>query len=648
MLDTLRNSTSSWAVRIMIGLLVVSFGVWGITDVFSYRLDETIVQVDDTEIGLQQYRVRAIQELAILSEEEGERIDFETAREDGADQTILDTLIDRALLDNTARQMGLRVGKEQVIERILEAPEFRNAFGEFDRSRFEQLLRANGLNEELYLESQRSLMERQQILAAVREGAYVPFRLAELLHLYVGEKRISNYFIFGIEALDEIEDPGEDELRALYNEDPERFNDRERRDFQILMLEPRHLKDNAEVSEEEIKEEYELRKEEYDIPERRRVEQLSFASPEEANTALDRLEGGEDFHALAAERGFEPEELELGFLTRDEFDIDSVGEAAFQLEEVDDVSEVVDGPLGSVILRVTEITPGKKSTFEDARDRVLFELQFAQASEEVISFYDVVEDERAAGKSLVEVAEELELELLEFEGIAKNSRGRDGERPEDLPYINGLMQAIYEISPGEEALAGETTGGGFYWFDVLEVIEEHTPDFEEARDRIKEEWIKDTQKELLQARVEDMIFQFENETATMEEVVVELPHRKPRHDKEEEAVTVKITEPITRNKRGGDYRKAFVERMFEIEPGEYSWVWGRREEEVFVFQLDDIQPAIATEEIEEITDLLDQLTAGMRNDIVTLLVDGLRANAEITVNEELLASPVVDPYYQGY
>lgn len=648
MLDALRNSTGSWAVRIMIGLLAVSFGIWGITDVFSYRLDETIVEVNNTEIGLQQYRIQAVQQLAILSEEEGERVDFETAREDGADQDILDTLIDRALLDNTARQMGLRVGREQVVERILSAPEFRNAFGEFDSNRFEQLLRANGLNEDLYLESQRRLMERQQILAAVREGAHVPFRLAELLHLYVSEKRVSSYYIFGLEAIDEIEEPGEDELHELYEEDPQRFDDRERRDFQILLLEPRHLKDSAEVSDKEIREEYEARKEEYDRLERRRVEQLSFADREEAQEALERLEAGEDFYALAAERGFESEDLEIGFLTREEFDIETVGEAAFSLEEVEDISEVVDGPLGSVILRVTEILPGEESTFESARDRILFELQFAQASEEVISFYDVIEDARAAGKSLVDIADELELELLEFEGIGKNSRGRDGERPEDLPFINGLMQTIFDTAPGEEALAGETTGGGFYWFEVLEVVEEHTPDFEDARGRIKEEWTKDSQKEILRTRAEDMIFRFENGTATMEEVVVDLPYRKPRHDKEEEAVTVKVTDAVTRNKRGGDYRKAFVEEMFELEPGEYSWVYGRRNEEVFVFRLDEIQPAVAIEEIEEISELLDQLTAGMRNDIVTLLIEGLRDNAEITVNEELLASPMVDPYYQGY
>ena len=34
MMDTMRNSAKSWVAKILIGLLAVSFGVWGIADVF--------------------------------------------------------------------------------------------------------------------------------------------------------------------------------------------------------------------------------------------------------------------------------------------------------------------------------------------------------------------------------------------------------------------------------------------------------------------------------------------------------------------------------------------------------------------------------------------------------------------------------------
>ena len=306
MLDTLRNSTNSWVVRILIALLVASFAVWGITDVFSYRQDDTIAQVDGHEVGLLDYRLLAVQELAALSEEEGERVSFEDAREEGLDQDILERLIVRALLGNIARDMGLRIGEEQVAEVILEAPQFRNAFGEFDRRLFQQILRVNGMNEAVYVETQTRAMERQQILAAVRAGAQVPYRLAELLHLYVGEERVSDYLLFGDNSIDEVPLPEIGEARAFYDEDPERFEVAESRSFRILQLEPRQLMDNVEISDAEAEAEYAVRREEFDRPERRRVERLTFSSNEEAEEALRRLDEGADFLQLAAERGFAP------------------------------------------------------------------------------------------------------------------------------------------------------------------------------------------------------------------------------------------------------------------------------------------------------------------------------------------------------
>ena len=650
MLDILRNSTNTWVVRILIGLLVVSFGVWGITDVFSYRQDETIVEVDDNEVGLYQYRLLAVQELAGLSEEEGERIDFEQAREKGADQDILERLINRALLDNTARRMGLRIGEEQVADVILEAPEFRNAFGEFDRALFRQILRVNGMDEQLYVETQTRAMERRQILAAVRAGAQVPYRLAELLHLYVGEERISSYILFSDDAIEEIATPDETETRALYDEDPERFDIPERRSFRILQLEPRQLMDNVEIPDETVLVEYEARKDEFDRPERRRVERLSFASRSDAEEALQRLESGADFLAVAAERGFAAEDLDQGLLARGEFDSQDIEDAVFALQEVDEISPVVEGPLGSAILRLRETTPGEESNFEDIKERIIWDLKYTQATEEVFALHDRIEDALAGGDSLADIAESLELELLELENIGKNSRNAEGERPENMPFINGLMREVFATEPGEDSIAGETPSSGFYWFDTTEVHPGYTPDFEEVQDKVAERWQEDARKEQMETYAEELRQQVQEGSVSLQELAQRLPPRKGEEGQEDVAVTVETTEPIVRRKRGNQFRRAAHEELFTLEEGEAAWSWGRGTDRdfIFLFQLDEIRPAVAIQEREEIAELLEQLTDGMRNDIANLLMAELRANATISINEELLASPLVDPYYQAY
>ena len=650
MLDTLRNSTNTWIVRILIGLLVVSFGVWGITDVFSYRQDDTLAEVDNNEIGLMQYRVLAVQELAALSEEEGERVDFEQAREQGADQDILERLINRALLDNTARRMGLRIGEEQVAEIILEAPQFRNAFGEFDRGLFQQILRVNGMNEAMYVETQTKAMERQQILAAVRAGAQVPYRLAELLHLYVSEERIASYLLFSDDSIDEVETPDEATIRAFYDEEPERFDIPERRSFRILQLEPRQLMDNVEIPDDIALEEYEARREEFDRPERRRVERLSFPGLLEAQEALQSLEDGADFLQLAAERGFQPEDIDQGLLARGEFDSEAVETAAFALQEVDEVSGVVEGPLGSAILRLREIAPGEESNFDDIKERIVWDLKYAQAAEEVFAIHDLIEDGLAGGRSIAAIAEELELELVELEQIGRNSRNAEGERPENMPFINGLMREVFATEPGEDSVAGETPSSGFYWFETIEVHPGYTPDFEEAREKVVERWQNDTRRERMEEYAEELSVQLDEGSVTLQQLAERLPPRSGDEGEEAVAVTVETTDPIVRRGRGNEFRRAAHAELFELEAGQSAWDWGRGTDRdfIFLFRLDEIRPAVAIQEREEIGDLLDELTGGMRNDIANLLMAELRAGASIDINEDLLASPLVDPYYRGY
>ena len=664
MLDSLRNSTNSWVVRILIALLVLSFAVWGITDVFSYRHDETIVQVDDTDIGLYQFRLVALQELHTLSEEEEEPLDFEQAREKGIEENVLDVLIERALLDKVARDMGLRVGKEQVAEDILESPRFRNAFGEFDRALFNQLLRSNGMNEEIYVEAQSRSLERQQIVSAVRQGAYSPYRLAELLHLYIGEERTARYILFGDEILGEPETPTDEVLQAFYDEDPEQFEIPEVRDFRILLLQPDQLMENISFTEEVLLAAYEEQKHRFDQPEKRRVERLSFPSSEDAAAVLDRLDNGEDFTAIAEERGFAAEDIDQGLLASGEFDDEAIEQAAFDLEEVDDISEIIEVPLGSAIVRLREISPATEGNYDDARTWIEWEMQRDQAAEEILSLHDVVEDARAAGMSLTEIAEEFSIELLEFEKIRKNGRDVNRERPEEMPYINGLMNRVFETDPGVETDSDETTSNGFYWFETLAVHEPHIPDFEDARERIETVWERETRKERLENRAKELYEQAQ-EGLTLEEMAemltAEIPPKEETDESEDEnasnnneeevtEIVVVTDDPITRQDRGDIFPRKGAEKLFELEEGDFDWNWNRSRKQILLFQLDDITPADATKEdvIDEITELQVQLTFGMRSDVVDALLSELRAEADVSINEALLESPLVDPYYRGY
>ena len=119
----------------------------------------------------------------------------------------------------------------------------------------------------------------------------------------------------------------------------------------------------------------------------------------------------------------------------------TIGDAAFKLEK-DKVSEPVTGKLGkTVLLRVTEIEPGKEVTFEQAKPDLEKKILKDRAQGAIFDLHDKIEDERASGAQLSEVAEQVQAQL---------SGGRSGRPPRagagrngagDLPQKTELLNA---------------------------------------------------------------------------------------------------------------------------------------------------------------------------------------------------------------
>ena len=122
-----------------------------------------------------------------------------------------------------------------------------------------------------------------------------------------------------------------------------------------------------QITEDDLKAAFEKDKDKLGTAERRRVQQISFLDKAAADAAYQKIQSGTDFVALAKELGSSEADIDLGMLKRSEMADATIGDTAFKLEK-DKVSEPVTGALGkTVLLRVTEIEPGKVVTFEEAK-----------------------------------------------------------------------------------------------------------------------------------------------------------------------------------------------------------------------------------------------------------------------------------------
>src|SRR5262249_26927214 len=136
MLRGLRQASSNWLGRIILAavllFLVISFGIWGIGDIFRGFGVSTVAKIGRTEISIEQFRQQYNERLQQLGQQLRRPITADQARALGLEQQILSQMIAGAALDERARQLGLGMSDADLVKRIMDDPAFRAPNGVVD------------------------------------------------------------------------------------------------------------------------------------------------------------------------------------------------------------------------------------------------------------------------------------------------------------------------------------------------------------------------------------------------------------------------------------------------------------------------------------------------------------------------------------
>ena len=222
MMQSLRKAGQSWVgkivVGILFGLLIISFAIWGINDIFRGGVRTAVAKVGEVEISADTFRTAYQAEVQRIQRQARQSITPDRARALGIDQRVLARLITEAALDQRAGTLGLAVSDELVARSVREDQTFRGPNGEFDRNRFNDILRDNNLTEPAFVREQRSAISRLQLADALTAAFPVPMAAREAVHRYGAERRTAEFAVLPVAAAGEIPAPTEEQLRAFHEE----------------------------------------------------------------------------------------------------------------------------------------------------------------------------------------------------------------------------------------------------------------------------------------------------------------------------------------------------------------------------------------------------------------------------------------------
>lgn len=619
MLEALRKGAGGIVAKIFIGLLVLSFAVWGVADVFTGYGQSSLVEVGDTEISPEEYQTATQEELRSMSGQAGRQLSMSEARALGLHQRVMTRLVGGAAIDSHAKQLELGITDQAVADSIMQEKAFHDRSGKFSNAMFQQILRSNNLTEQALVARERETAIRQQLTQTLGEGPPAPDALVNALNRYEKETRSLRYITVPLAAAGPVGEPTDEDLTRYYENHKRQFTAPAFRKFAYLAVTPEVISKSIQVSEDDLKAEYEKNKNRLGTPERRRVQQITFPDAESAQAAYAKITSGTDFVAVAKERGLSERDIDLGLVTREGMADPAIAAAAFQAKE-DQATEPVKGNLSTAILRVTEIQPGTIKLYEDAKEDLRKSLVGNLASAQLLDMHDKIEDERASGASLKEIAGKLNLPYVEID--AMDARGQDPSgKTIDLPESDQMLSLIFQSDVGVENDPLDLGAGGFVWYDVTGTTPERVKPIEEVREEVKTSWRQDAERTKLAEFTQQVVERLRN-GETLETIASSI------------GAEIKSTPPLGRA-GAVDLPPSAVAQAFSLPDGGAGSAPANDGKGRVVFQVASIDvPGEPTPE--DTKRLQEQVDKMMNEDLIAQYVGGLQDAYGVKINRARL------------
>ncbi|GAD80321.1 peptidylprolyl isomerase [Vibrio ezurae] len=390
MMERLREGVNSIAVKIILGLIILSFVFTGVSGYLggghssAAKVGNTEISRPEFEQAYQNERNRAQQQMGdYFTSQLGDPAFVQSFR-----QRVLDQMVNQILLEQYADSLGLRVSDEKVREVLLSMPQFQTD-GKFDQQVYLAALRRGGYNAESFAEYLRSDLVRQKILGAVEQSEFIlPQEVAHASGLLTQTRDIRTITIQPSEMAKTVT-PTAEQLQEFYKNNPANFTRPEQFKISYIELSAEQMKKSDSVTDKDAKDFYEKNIDRYSTHEQRSLSHILIQDEAKAKDILSQLKAGADFATLAKENSEDIGSAEnggsLGLVEKGVMD-PKFEAAAFALQNVGDYSDVVKSDFGYHIIKLDGLKSAQAKPFAE----VAAEIKTEVAEQDAVNrFYEL-------------------------------------------------------------------------------------------------------------------------------------------------------------------------------------------------------------------------------------------------------------------
>jgi peptidyl-prolyl cis-trans isomerase D len=443
MLQSIRNNTQSLFAKILVGLIVVVFSLWGVDAIVgSFNGPKPAATVNGEDIEeLQVQRAIELRKRELYSRF-GESFDPSMIDDSLLRNAAVEDLINRSILSSDAEAQGLSFSDQALDKMILSAPMFQ-IDGQFSQDAFDSAIRSLGYTRVGFRDMAREDMVVGQIRGSVSATAFTTEREAELLATLEQQQRNYAFTTISRSSLEDSVELTDEQVDNYYQDNQSQYKTEEQVKVEYIQLSIDDFTATANVQEEDIKVLYDETIAEMEITEERKASHILLAVDDETTEqqAVERLtsikariDAGESFESLAKEYSDDPGSAkqggDLGFAGKGTY-VEEFEDTLFSMQ-VGELSNPVITQFGVHLIKLVESRTQDIPTYEELKPRLEQDLRLAEAKSDFVAASEELANSAFSADSLSEVSEELSLPLVTSELFT-----RDGG--EDMVTSNAVV-----------------------------------------------------------------------------------------------------------------------------------------------------------------------------------------------------------------
>lgn len=490
MLDFLRKRKRNWVIILFLGLIVVSFALFVGNGVLGGRSGVSIAEINGEPITQREFAVQYERELQRYRELLKGSLTPELLKGLNIKGNLVETLIQRKLVLQEARNLGLTATDDELADTLARVPEFQVG-GRFSKERYLQVLQANRLVPAQFEEEQRDQLTIQRLYSLILDAVHVTDAEARERYRIEQEKINLSFLKLPVGNFVSQVKLTDDEIQKHYERNKDSLKEPLKIQVEYIAYPYDQFGAAVEVAEKEIEEYYKNNTAQFHRPKEAKVRYISIGLPpgasaeqkanvrSRADSVVKEARAGKDFAQLAKRESNDPTSAQggdIGWVTAGQMP-PPIDTAIFTLNK-GAVSEPIETPAGFQIFKVEDLKEQRTLSLKEARADIAKMLRTERAKREAAKVADADREKALSGVEFAKLAADSRATIKTTDWFAQGEIVPElGENQEF--HKNAFALGAKDISPVIEGR------NAYYVMRLKQRREAAVPPLESVKNRIE-------------------------------------------------------------------------------------------------------------------------------------------------------------------